>query len=169
MDQIFEIAQFSASGDVLEGVVSIPQAPAPAPVPIETVPEIPLTKDEDSFALAVIEYGGNLRAAWIAVFGEHNTPTAKARDLLAVPRIAKRVQDLTVAIADSSLISLGSHMLELANIRDMAKFNGQLKVALEAEKSRGTVAGFYAGKESAMVNNGNPMVVVIGNQVDMQI
>jgi len=169
MDQIFEIAQFNASGDVLEGVVSIPPVPAPSPVPVEVEQDIPLTVDEDTFALAVIEYGGNLRAAWIAAFGEHHTPTAKARELLAVPRIAKRVQALTAAIADSSLISLGSHLLELANIRDMAKFNGQLKVALEAEKSRGTVAGFYAGKESASGGTKNPMVVVIGNHVDMQI
>jgi hypothetical protein len=168
MDQIFEIAQFNASGDVLEGVVSIPQA-APVVAPVDVEVDIPLSVDEDTFALAVIEYGGNLRAAWIAAFGEHSTPTAKAREMLAIPRIAKRVQALTVAIADSSLISLGSHMLELANIRDMAKFNGQLKVALEAEKSRGTVAGFYAGKESAKAGSDNPMVVVIGSQVDMRI
>lgn len=102
-----------------------------------------LSPDEDNFALAVIEYGGNLRAAYVSVYGEHSHPTAKAKELLALPHIAARVAELNATVRESAIISAESHLVELANIRDLAKATGSLKVALAAERSRGEVAGFY--------------------------
>ncbi len=149
-------------------------AAKPAPVSVVEEPQFrPLTTEEDTFALAVIEHGGNLRAAYLDTFGEDSkNPLAKARVLLARPEIAARVQELTIAVADASLISLGSHMMELAEIRDLGKATGQLKTALEAEKMRGVAAGLYNGKGgagSAGSNSGNPMVVVLQNNIDMRI
>jgi len=125
-----------------------------------------LTSQEDTFALAVIEYGGNLRNAYEAAFGVGaSTPVARARQLIARPEIALRIKELTDVVAENALISLGSHLVELADIRDLSKAQGQMKVALDAEKQRGVVAGFYVGKEGANSKptgngTGNPMVVI---------
>lgn len=105
-----------------------------------------LTTDEDNFALAVIEYGGNLRAAYVSVYGEHSHATGKAKALIARPEVSARIRELNGAVLDSHLISMESHLIELANIRDMAKTIGSLKVALSAEEARGKVAGFYVSK-----------------------
>lgn len=107
----------------------------------------PLAPDEDTFCLAVIEYGGNLGAAYKAAFGQDQTlAIARARELITRPEIAKRIQELTIATEEHALISLGSHLVKLAEIRDVAIDNMQLKTALDAEVKRGEVAGFYQSK-----------------------
>lgn len=106
-----------------------------------------LTQEEDTFAMAVIEYGGNLAAAYRAAFGKDAaSPIAHARLMISRPEIAKRIQELTELTQEHALISLGSHLQELAEIRDLSKVSGQLKTAMESERLRGVVAGFY--KES---------------------
>jgi len=106
-----------------------------------------LTPQEDSFALGVIEYGGNLRAAYVSAFGDQvPNPTARAKQLMSRPEIAARVQELNGTVKQASLISLESHLIELAGIRDMAKMIGSVKVALNAEELRGKAAGIYVGK-----------------------
>lgn len=107
-----------------------------------------LTREEDNFALALMEYGGNLGAAYVAAFGRVPNPSGKARDLLSRPEIAKRVMELQTACTEQSMISVGSHLQELAHIRDLAIYQGQLKVALSAEQARGEVAGMYADKQA---------------------
>ena len=150
LTEVYEVS--TSSGQVVD------VAPAPQP----------LTAKEDMFALAVIEYGGNLRKAYEEAFGVgDSTPIAKARALLGRPEIALRIRDLTEAVQENALVSLGSHLVELADIRDLAKDQGQLKVALNAEEARGRVAGFYIGKEGGSASrngsgagNGNPMVMI---------
>lgn len=128
----------------------VPVAPSAGPVVSE--PEIPALRplkiSEDDFALAIIECGGNVREAYLSVFPGASNPRAKGLALLADPAIAGRIRVLQDAIQDQTLITLGSHLSEMATIRDMAKDQGQLKVALEAEKSRGVAAGLYIGTES---------------------
>lgn len=141
----------ASSGEVVE---------VAAPLP-------PLTAKEDMFALAVIEYGGNLKKAYEEAFGIGDfAPTAKARELMNRPEIAFRIRQITEAAHEGALMSLGSHLMELADIRDLAKDQGQLKVALNAEEARGRVYGLYVGKEgpSARGNTGpskgGPMVMI---------
>lgn len=102
-----------------------------------------LSPDEDNFALAVVEYSGNVRAAYTSVYGEDRNATARGKALMALPHIAARIAELNGTVRESALISVESHLVELANIRDLAKATGSLKVALAAERSRGEVAGFY--------------------------
>lgn len=131
-------------------------------------PPLPaLTLDEDTFCLAVIEYGGNLRKAFQEVWGEDvRQPTARARALIARPEIQVRIQDLGSSVTEQSLISLGGHMVELAEIRDLAKAQGNTKDALASEIARGKVAGFYVGKGDSAApprsagELANPMVVI---------
>lgn len=116
----------------------------------EVAEKVYLPLDHDNFALAVIEYGGNLAAAYRAVFGaEVVFAAAKARELMALPEVAARIEDLQASVKDADLVSMSSHLIELAEIRDLAKTQGMLKVALNAEEARGKVAGFYAGKGEA--------------------
>lgn len=104
----------------------------------------PLSVDEDSFALAYIEHGGNVAQAFRDVFGmEVSSPTARGQALLAKPQVVARINELSTAVKDSALVSAGIHLQELAVIRDLAKHQGQLKVALQAERNRGEVAGLY--------------------------
>jgi hypothetical protein len=115
--------------------------------PSEEVVLEPLTAEQDAFALAVIEYNGNLKAAYLAVFGDSApNPLANARMLSQNPSVVARVRALLFAAEEQDLISRSAHLAELAEIRDMAKKMGAPKVALEAEKSRGEVVGFYKAK-----------------------
>jgi len=117
------------------------------PKGIEEVALEPLTIKEDAFALAVVEYNGNLKAAYLAIFGEDApSPLANARILSANPSVVARVRALLFAAEEQDLISRSSHLAELAEIRDMAKIMKAPKTALEAERSRGEVAGFYSNK-----------------------
>lgn len=127
--------------------------PGPPPVPT-------LTVEEDTFALAVIEYGGNLYAAIKAAFPECAAPLAKARELLSRPEVAIRVKQISQVIDEHALISLGSHLNELAKIRDLAVTSGQLKTALGAEVQRGKVAGFYDAVDDGGGRTDNPGVVI---------
>ena len=125
-----------------------------------------LTDEDRTFALAVIEYGGNLGAAARAAYGDEvRHPIAFAREKLCQPEIAKYVQALSAATEEHAFISLGSHLTKLAEIRDLAIGTDQLKVALAAEKSRGEAAGFYAaakGPFGKAADDGpkNPSVVI---------
>lgn len=109
-----------------------------------------LTMDEDNFALAVVEYGGNLTLAYKATFGEHATaPRAKAYELMKKPCVRARIDELRGCVQETMLVSMSCHLTELANIRDLAKAQGAVKVALEAEVQRGKVAGYYIGKDGS--------------------
>ena len=106
-----------------------------------------LSTQEDSFCMAVIEYSGNLKAAFISAYGDcSSTPAAQAKILMQRPEIAARINELNSSIKESALITIESHLVELANIRDIAKALGAVKVALGAEEARGKVSGLYLGK-----------------------
>ncbi len=76
--------------------------------------------------------------------------SSKGQQLLANPLVQERIQGIMSKIQDSQLISLGAHLMELADIRDTAKATGQIKVALQAERSRGEAGGLYAKHHMAM-------------------
>jgi hypothetical protein len=119
-----------------------------------------LTQAEDTFALAIIECGGNISTAYKMTFGEDSPfPIARGKELLSKPQIALRIKEITDKIQDASLISMGAHLYELADIRDLAKNSGQLKVALSAERARGEVVGLYDNFQHKN-NNGNTNVQI---------
>lgn len=121
----------SSNGEVVE----VPESSADYP---------PLSTEEDTFALAMIEYGGNLLKAYRSAFGDdQKMPTAKAKQLLNKPGVALRIRELSDSIQEATYITLGTHLAQLAAIRDEAFDQGQLKVAYTAERSRGEVVGLY--------------------------
>jgi len=132
---------------------------------VEAVNEVafeypPLTQAEDTFALAIIECGGNIASAYKMTYGEDSPfPIARGKELLSKPQIALRIKEITDKISEASLISMGAHLYELADIRDLAKNSGQLKVALSAERARGEVVGLYDNFQHKN-NNGNTNVQI---------
>ncbi len=127
---------------------SLPVAPPQPPQPPK------LTTQEDTFALAVIECAGNVGAAYRMAFGEDvQFAAAKGKQLLGDVRIQERINGIMNKIQDSNLITLGAHLSELADIRDTAKATGQIKVALDAERSRGEAGGLYAKHQAAIAGD----------------
>lgn len=123
-----------------------------------------LTNAEDTFCLGVLEFGGNLAAAYRAAFGTDATsPVANAHLLLGRPEVAKRIRQLTEFVQQGALISLTSHLQELADIRDLAKGSMQLKVALDAEKSRAVAAGVIVQAEDPDKKKAATLVLKIVN------
>ncbi len=126
----------------------------PAPEPAFEYP--PLTRDEETFALAVIECAGNIAAAYRMAFPEeHDMPLAKGKALLCKPAIALKIRSITEAVQDASLISVGAHLDQLAKIRDLSIITGQLKTAFMAERSRGEAVGIYQKHDANNKGGGN--------------
>lgn len=114
----------------------------------------PLTLEESNFALAVIECGGNVAAAYRMAFGKDvDFPLAKGKELLGKAGVALKIRDITEAVADAALISVGAHLNELAEIRDLSKAQGNMKVALAAEVQRGQAVGIYQKFDAQNVKN----------------
>lgn len=141
---------------------------------VEEVHEYPpLTTDEETFALAIVECEGNIAAAYRTVYGQEVAfPLARGKALLCKPAIALKIRDLTEKIEDASLISTGAHLNMLAMIRDQAMVTGQIKVAYQAERSRGEAVGIYQKHEAKNKSGGTGNVqinVVMASKFDSSI
>lgn len=134
-----------APATTIQALVEVPLSGGEVVEVPETLADYPpLSSEEDTFALAMIEYGGNLLKAYRAAFGPNQSmPTARAKQLLNNPAIALRIRELSESIKEATFITLGTHLAQLAAIRDEAFDQGQLKVAYTAERSRGEVVGLY--------------------------
>ena len=159
--------------DMITVVEPPPDSPLAVIAEAAKVEYPPCTEEENTFALAVIECGGNIKAAYQMVYGV-NAPMALSRgkELLARPQVALKIRDITDAIADSALISVGAHLHELAEIRDLAKASGQLKTALVAERTRGEAVGIYQKHDAAknIKNQGNTNIQInVASKYDVSI
>lgn len=135
--------------------------PAPAGAVVEALYP-PLTKQEEDFCLAVIEFEGNIGKAYRAVFGDEEAlPSARGKEILAKPAAALRIKAITDAVGEATLISVGAHLDSLARIRDLSIAQGELKTAYQAERSRGEAVGIYQKHDK----NKNPG----GNQVQINV
>lgn len=106
-----------------------------------------LSDREEMFALAVIEFSGNIAAAFAYVHPDETSPMAKGREMLTRPPVIARVLELQAVSEDSVLLTKATHLMELANLRDLCKGVGQFRTSLEAERLRGEVVGFYSTKD----------------------
>lgn len=130
------------------------------PVPEEVYQLPPLSRDEETFALAVIECSGNIAAAYRMTFPDDtHMPLAKGKTLLANPAVALKIRSITDAVQDAALISVGSHLDQLAKIRDLSIITGQLKTAYMAERSRGEAVGIYQKHDANNKGGGNNVQV----------
>lgn len=120
-------------------------------VGVSNIAQIPqCTVEEATFALAITECNGNVAAAYRMTFGpDAQYPLSRGTELLTRPQVAFKIKDITERIQDAALISVGAHLMELADIRDLAKTTGQLKTALNAERTRGEAGGIYRRHDAA--------------------
>jgi prefoldin subunit 5 len=87
-----------------------------------------------------------------------SNPAARGKLLLQQANVALRIREISSAVHEDTLISLSSHLSQLAEIRDLAKLTGQIKVAFSAERSRGEAIGIYQRHDQK--NKGGPTVAV---------
>lgn len=135
-----------------------------------TIPEC--TIDEVNFALAYVEFNGRGKEAYQVVYGKDVAfPNARAKELLSRAQVALKIRDLTEKIAENVSLSIEAHLGELADIRDMAKYSGQLKTALAAEKSRGEAVGIYQRHEKNGGSGGqvNQILIQLASKHDETI
>lgn len=151
----------------IAALMSPPEPALPALVQeaeVEVFAYPPLTQEEDDFCLGVIEFGGNIGKAYRAAFGDESTfPIAKGKKLLGLPQIALKIKSITDALDEGALISTSAHLDELARIRDLASATGELKVAYQAERSRGEAVGIYQKHDAKNRGGGG------GNQVQINV
>lgn len=132
----------------------------------------PLSIDEETFALAIIETSGNIAAAYKVTYGSDSyMPLAKGKALLCKPAIALKIKSITDAVQEASLISVGAHLDQLAVIRDLSIVTGQLKTAYQAERSRGEAVGIYQKFDKGNGSGGNNVQVnvVMASKHDVNI
>jgi phage terminase small subunit len=140
---------YPIEGEVVDSVRTSPEEEA------EEDDSLPaLTPEEDDFALAFVQSGGNLQSAYrMAVNPEEHYAKAKGLIIAGRRNVQARIKAIAAAVDDSVLISMGAHLNELAEIRDLGKARGELKVALDAEVKRGEVTGLYV-KHAAAAKGG---------------
>jgi phage terminase small subunit len=133
---------------------SAPGSPTPGETEIASLtPNISQNK-VDEFALAVVEYGGNVGAAYAEVFGG-SAKVGVSRGHLLIntdTRVVARLKQIRESVDDVGVLSRGVHIAELARLRDLAEAQGAVKVAVHCEVKRGEVAGFY----DRVIQNRNP-------------
>lgn len=139
------------------------EPPAVQTTSVQLIPPAPpvLTTEEDSFALAYIEYSGNMVLAYEAVYGPSNARgVGYAMELLQKPHVVARIAQLQYVGHEQNLITLGAHLQELAVIRDLGKQTGQLRVSLMAEQARGEAGGLYNDKGRSSKGGGGVNVQI---------
>lgn len=103
-----------------------------------------LTASEERFCRE-FAVSRNSQLAYAKAFPEYKDQRIirlSGADMLKKPYISARVDELINAMGETTL-TFEEHMLELRKIRDTAIKNNFLKVALEAEITRGKLVGFY--------------------------
>lgn len=120
-----------------------------------TKPKDALTQRQEAFCLAFIETGNASEAYRRAYQPKRMTAKSvheKASHIMALPKVADRVQALREKAADKAGLTLETHLTTLATLRDLAKDKRDFDAAIRAEKHRGEAAGLYPDRSKVSVN-----------------
>ena len=116
------------------------------------------TPKQEKFAQNVAKGMKKKEAAKKAGYSEKNA--ARAGTMLtskANPVVQKRIHQLQTKAADKASLSLGTHLVDLKEIRDGAMRNGAWSAAVTAEVARGKAAGLYVNRSELIVNRVDTM------------
>lgn len=105
-----------------------------------------LTPKQDAFCVAYVKSGNAseaYRGAYDADAMSDSSVQREAFELLRNPKVAPRLAELRAAVAESSNVSLQSHLADLLWLREMASAAGKYSAAVQAEMARGKVVGLY--------------------------
>jgi phage terminase small subunit len=108
-----------------------------------------LTQKQEAFAVAYIA-SGNASDAYRQAYNSGGMAAAtvnrKAKELMDNGKITARIEELRKPVAEAAQLTLGKHMDDLLELRNMAKSEGKLDAAIKAEIARGKAAGLYSEK-----------------------
>jgi phage terminase small subunit len=127
-----------------------------------------LTQAQENFARLYVELG-NAAEAYRQAYPksqkwQDQSVWAKASALANADMVSIRVSKLRQSAESKTLITLESHLNELESLREMAKEQGNISAAIQAEVSRGKAKGLYVTKIE--VDDVPPATVVNVNVVD---
>ena len=117
-----------------------------------------LTPKQEKFAQNVAKGMKKNEAAKKAGYSEKNA--TRAGTMLTSksnPVVQERIYQLQTKAADKASLSLGTHLVDLKEIRDGAMRNGAWSAAVTAEVARGKAAGLYVNRSELIVNRVDTM------------
>ncbi len=117
-----------------------------------------LTPKQEKFAQNVAKGMRKKEAAQQAGYSEKNA--GRAGTVLSSdqnPLVKNRIHELQTKAADKAELTLGTHLVDLKEIRDGAMRNGAWSAAVTAEVARGKAAGLYVNRSELTVNRVDTM------------
>ena len=118
-----------------------------------------LTAKQEAFALAYVATNNATEAyrQTYAVSPDCKPETVRnnAYKTLCRPEVEARVAELRAEAGRKALVSLESHLADLARLRDLAEQEGQFSAAITAEISRGKAVGLYTDKVKQEISGPN--------------
>lgn len=110
-----------------------------------------LTARQEAFCIAYIETN-NASEAYRRSYSvdrmQASTVWRRASDVLNSRGVSARIAELQAKTADTAVITLASHLKELARLRDISVEKNRMTAAIEAERLRGLACGFYTTRLS---------------------
>lgn len=118
-----------------------------------------LTAKQEAFCVAYVACN-NASEAYRQTYGVSQTSKPEtvrnnAYKVLCRPEVEARVAELRAQAARAGLVTLESHLADLARLRDLAEQDGQLSAAITAEISRGKAVGLYTDKVKQEISGPN--------------
>jgi phage terminase small subunit len=117
-----------------------------------------LTPKQEKFAQNVAKGMNKKDAATQAGYSEKNS--TRAGTILsskANPTVKNRITELQTKAANKAVLTLGTHLVDLKEIRNGAMRNGAWSAAVTAEVARGKAAGLYVNRSELTVNRVDTM------------
>lgn len=108
-----------------------------------------LTPKQESFCLAYLETGNAseaYRRAYSAEKMKPETVNRAAKEMIDLPKIAARLQELRKPAVKAAQITLEQHLKDLQRLRDLAESSEKYGPAIQAEMARGKASGLYTEK-----------------------
>lgn len=105
-----------------------------------------LTQEEEIFCIEFVKHGNIARAYRAAKPGVQHVSFAGA--WIRRAHIQARITELRKAMRDLSVVTLQTHLTDLAEIRDEARSEGKFAAAVSAEIARGRAGGLYNHKKT---------------------
>ena len=127
-----------------------------------------LTPKQEKFCLEFIQCGYAAEAYRRAYSAEKMKPETvwnSAYKLMENGEVKARVQELRETAAQKAIVTLESHLADLARLRDLAEEDGQFSAAITAEISRGKAVGLYTERLKQEVSGPNGGAVQTSSEI----
>lgn len=112
------------------------------------MPHVKLSAKQEAFCLAIVEHG-NATKAYRDNYdssGTENTQNRAANGLMNNAKVIARIKELRAPAVKAVQITLLEHLIELKQLRDLAKASEKYAAAINAEVARGKASGLYVEK-----------------------